>query len=163
VLSKRKGRSTEVAYFIGTAHVEFVRASLERANLGQQPDDSAAGVLRAALVGNTAAVSIFLDRGVAANATDANGRTPLIEAIYGGHIDTVEELLKRGADVNTQDGDGWTALMEAASKGRDDVVRTLLAHGADARIKNKKGWTALKTTSKCNTEISRLLRNAGAD
>ena len=152
-----------MACVIGTAHVEFVRAYLERANLAQKPDDSSAGMLRAALVGNTAAVSIFLDRGVAVNATDINGRTPLIEATFGSHIDTVEELLNRGADVDAQDGDGWTALMEAASKGRADVVRTLLAHGADARIKNKKGWTALKTTSKCNTEISRLLRNAGAD
>jgi ankyrin repeat protein len=52
--------------------------------------------------------------------------------------------------------------MEAGSRGRADVVRTLLAHGADARIKNKKGWTALRTTSKFNTEVTRLLRNAGA-
>jgi ankyrin repeat protein len=71
--------------------------------------------------------------------------------------------LKRGADVNSQDNDGWTALMEAAAKGRADVVRTLLAHGADAQVKNKKGWTALKSTAKCNTEITRLLRNAAAD
>lgn len=152
-----------MAYVIGTVHVDFVRASLERAILGQKPDDCSAGMMRAALVGNTAAVSIFLDRGVAVNATDANGRTPLIEAVFGGHIDAVKELLKRGADVNAQDGDGWTALMEAASKGRADVVRTLLAHGADARIKNKRGWTALRTTSRCNIEITRLLRNAGAD
>jgi uncharacterized protein len=151
-----------VTYVIGTAHVEFVRASLERANLAQKPDDSSAGLLRAALVGNTAAVRIFLDHGVAVNATDANGSTPLIEATFAGHIDTVNEFLRRGADVNAQDADGWTALMEAASKGRGDVVRILLAHGADARIKNKKGWTALRTTSRCNTEISRLLRIAGA-
>lgn len=152
-----------MACVIGTAHVEFVRASLERASLAQKPDDSSAGMLRAALVGNTAAVSIFLDHGVAVNATDANGRTPLIEAVFGSHLATVEELLKRGADVNAQDADGWTALMEAASKGRSDVVRILLAHGADARIKNKKGWSALRTTSRRNTEISRLLRNAGAE
>ena len=158
-----KGRWTEVTCVIGTAHVEFVRASLERANLAQKHEDSSAGLLRAALVGNTAAVSIFLHHGVAVNATDANGRTPLIEAVFGSHIATIEELLRRGADANAQDADGWTALMEAASKGRPDVVRTLLAHGADARIKNKRGWTALKTTSKCNTEISRLLRSAGAD
>ena len=152
----------EVHYVIGTAHVEFVRASLERANWAENPDDGCAGMIRAALVGNTAAVGFFLDRGTAVNATDSTGRTPLIEAVFGGHLSTVEELLKRGADVNAQDADGWTALMEAASKGRADVVRTLLAHGADASIKNKKGWTALKTTSRCNTEISRILRNAGA-
>lgn len=161
-LSKRRDRCTEVVCVIGTTHVEFVRASLQCASLALNPDDGAAGLLRAALIGSTGAVSAFLDHGVAVNVTDASGRTPLIEATFGGHIDTVTELLKRGAAVNAQDVDGWTALMEAGSRGRVDVVRTLLAHGADARIKNKKGWTALKTTSKCNTEITRLLRAAGA-
>lgn len=152
-----------MSYVIGRAHLEFVKASLEHPNWAENPDDCCEGMIRAAFLGNTGAVSMFLDRGVAANATDSTGRTPLIEAVFGNHIDTVNELLRRGADVNAQDTDGWTALMEAASKGRADVVRILLAHGADARIKNKKGWTALKTTSKRNTEISLLLRNAGAN
>ena len=149
-----------MAYVIGRVHTEAVGASLERANLGAKPEDSLAGMMRAALIGHTDAVVRFLDHGVVVNAVDTNGRTPLIEAVFGGHLDTVEELLKRGADVNAQDGDGWTALMEAGSKGRADVVRTLLACGADSRIRNKNGWTALKTTAKCNTEITRLLRDA---
>ena len=152
-----------MAYVIGRVHTEAVGASLERANLGAKPEDSLAGMMRAALIGHTSAVTLFLNHGVAVNAVDTNGRTPLIEAVFGGHIDTVEELLKRGADVNAQDRDGWTALMEAGSKGRADVVRTLLARGANARIRNKNGWTALRTTAKCNTEITRLLRDAGAE
>ena len=152
-----------MAYVIGRVHTEAVGASLERANLGAKPEGSLGGMMRAALIGHTDAVIRFLAHGVEVNAVDTNGRTPLIEAAFGGHIDTVEELLKRGADVNAQDGDGWTALMEAGSKGRADVVRTLLARGADARIRNKNGWTVLRTTAKCNTEITRLLREAGAD
>ena len=151
-----------MAYVIGRIHTEAVQASLERANLGAKPDDSLAGLMRAALIGHTAAVTLFLNHGVPVNAVDAGGRTALIEAVFGGHLDTVEELLKRGADVNARDIDGWTALMEAASKGRGDLVRILLAHGADAHIRNRHGWTALKTTAKCNTEVSRLLRDAGA-
>ncbi len=149
-----------MAYVIGRVHTEAVQASL--ANLHGKPDDSLAGMMRAAMIGQTDAVTIFLDHGVAVNAVDTNGRTSLIEAVFGGHIDTVDELLRRGANVNAQDCDGWTALMEASSKGRADVVRTLLAHGADASIRNRNGWTALKTTAKCNTEITRLLREAGA-
>jgi ankyrin repeat protein len=151
-----------VVYVIGTAHLDFVRTTLERGALDAKPDDSLAGMMRAALIGNTAAVCTFLERGVPVNVTDVSGRTPLMEAVFGGHLDTIRELLRRGADVNAQDVDGWTALMEAASKARSDVVRTLLAHDADAHIKNKKGWTALKSTARCNTEISRLLRAAGA-
>jgi len=150
-----------VAYAIGRVHTEAVQASL--ASLDAKPDDCLASMMRAALIGNTAAVTQFLDHGVAVDAVDAGGRTPLIEAVFGGHIDTVEELLRRGADVNAQDGDGWTPLMEAASKGRADFVRILLSHGANARIRNRNGWTALKTTARCNTEITRLLRDAGAD
>jgi ankyrin repeat protein len=52
--------------------------------------------------------------------------------------------------------------MEAAAKGRSDLVKLLLASGADARLTNKNGWTALRTTAKCNVEIARLLRAAGA-
>lgn len=152
-----------MAYVIGRVHTEAVQASLERSNLDAKPDDSFAGMMRAALIGHTAAVTMFLDRGMPVNSVDSSGRTPLIETVFGGHPDTVEELLRRGADVNAQDMDGWTALMEAASKGRADLVRILLTHGADARIRNRNGWTALKTTAKCNTEISRLLRDAGAD
>lgn len=151
-----------MAYVIGRIHTEAVQASLERASMGYQPDDSLSGLMRAALIGNTAAVTVFLDHGVPVNAVDTGGRTPLLEAAFGGHLDTVEELLKRGADVNARDSDGWTPLMEAASKGRAYLVRTLLAHGADARIRNRNGWTALKTTAKCNTEVTRLLRDAGA-
>ena len=151
-----------MSYVIGRVHTEAVQASIERANLSAKPDDSVAGMMRAALIGHTAAVTLFLDHGVPANAVDTNRRTPLIEAAFGGHVDTAEELLKRGADVNAQDGDGWTALMEAASKGHADFVRMLLAHGADARIRNRNGWTALKTTAKCNSEITRLLRDRGA-
>jgi uncharacterized protein len=153
---------TEVAYVIGKVHVEAVNASLQQASLDASIEDSLAGIMRAALIGETGAVSAFLDRGVPVNGRDAGGRTPLMEAAFAGHIETIEELLKRGADVNAQDRDGWTALMEASAKGRADVVRTLLGHGADARIKNKNGWTAMRTTAKCNSDVTRLLRNAGA-
>jgi len=142
-------------------HLEVVKASLEEA-VNWSPEVSFAGLMRAALVGETSAVSAFLDRGVAVNSKDSNGRTPLIEAVFGGHADTVRELLNRGADVNAQDFDGWTALMEASAKARVELVRILLAHGANVGIKNKNGWTALRTTAKCNTDLSRLLRDVGA-
>ena len=151
-----------MAYVIGRLHSEAVQASLERANLGAMPNDSFAGMMRAAMIGQNSAVTRFLEHGVPVNAVDETGRTSLIEAVFGGHLDTVELLLRRGAAVNARDNDGWTALMEAASKGRADLVRLLLAFGADARIQNKNGWTALRTTARCNTEVTRLLKDAGA-
>jgi uncharacterized protein len=70
-------------------------------------------------------------------------------------------LLDRGADVNATDQTGWTPLMEAAAKGRTEVVKTLLAYGADVNARTKKSWTALQVTPKGNTEIVRLLKEAG--
>jgi ankyrin repeat protein len=150
-----------MSYVIGTVHLEAVRASLDKANIREGPVDPAA-MMRAALIGHTHAVRVFLDRGVGVNCRDISGRSPLMEAVFGGHLDTVEELLKRGADVDSQDNDGWTALMEAAAKGRIDLVRILLGRGADVRVKNNKGWTALHITAKCNTDVARLLRKANA-
>jgi uncharacterized protein len=149
-----------LAYIIGTAHTEAIRCSLQQTNLNTGCDEAVAGLMRASLIGNADAVRAFLNCGASVNAIDKNGRTALMEAVFGGQLETIRELLDRGADVNAQDNDGWTALMEAGAKGRLDVVRTLLAHGADPRITNKNGWTALRTTAKCNTAVSRVLRNA---
>jgi uncharacterized protein len=151
-----------LAFAIGRVHTDAVRSSLEGAARGMSANENFAGMMRAALIGHTSAVKSFLDLGTDINAVDSNGRTILIEAVFGGHSDTVNELLNRGADVNAQDSDGWTALMEAASKGRTEVVRTLLTYGADPQLKNKNGWTALRIASKCNAQLIRLLRVAGA-
>ena len=149
-----------MAYVIGTAHAEAIKWSLELTNLNTGCDEIASGLLRASLIGDLEAVRAFLSHGASVNAVDNNGRTALMEAVFAGQLETIRELLDRGADVNAQDNDGWAALMEAGAKGRLDIVRILLAHGADPRVTNKNGWTALRTTAKCNTAVSRVLRNA---
>lgn len=149
-----------MAYVIGRVHVEAVAASLDSGILGANPTERLDGMMRAAMIGHTAAVRAFLDRGNGVNTADKDGHTPLMEAVFGGHLDTVLELLNRGADVNAQDSNGWTALMEAVAKGRADLVRTLLTHGADPHIGNKTGWNALKTATRSNTEAARLLKKA---
>jgi ankyrin repeat protein len=147
---------------VGTVHSEVVRASLEEVASTGRAENNVAGLMRAALVGDTNALSALLDRGVAVNSKDRYGRTPLIEAVFGGNPDTVRELVRRGADVNAQDIDGWTALMEAATKARPEIIRILLEHQANPSIKNKNGSTALRMTSRHHPEVVRLLKDAGA-
>ncbi len=87
-------------------------------------------------------IKILLDRKVAVNAQDRDGRSALHEAIQWG-LQFTPLLLDHGADVNAQDNEGRTALMLAAEGGRLDVAKALLAEGANVRLKDKKGKAAL--------------------
>ena len=139
-----------------------MEASFQSAGSNPEREDRLTGLMRAALIGHTAAIIDLVACGFNVNETDRYGRTALMEAAYGGHTDTIEMLLKLGADVNAKDDNGWTALMEAASKSRCCAVRTLLAYGANVTAACKNGWTALKLTPRADTEIIRLLKRAGA-
>jgi ankyrin repeat protein len=153
---------TEVPYVIGRIHVDTVAATLNQGCASASPTEKLDGMMRAALIGNTNALRVLLDRGTGVNTTDKDGHTLLMEAVFGGHLDTVKELLERGADVNAQDSNGWTALMEAVAKGRADMVKALLDYGADTNVGNRNGWTALRSSTTSNTEAARILKRAAA-
>jgi ankyrin repeat protein len=147
---------------IGEKHIRIVESSLAADGLTASRNESFEALLRASMIGHTAAVEALLDRGLDVNVKDHNDWTPLLEAVFGGHSDTIRVLLNRGADVNATDRTGWTPLMEAASKGRTEVVKTLLAYGAEVNARTIKSWTALYVTPKGNAEIVRVLKEAGA-
>lgn len=149
-----------VTHAIGQIHKEAVRAFLERRASDGAPCDLQAVLMRAALIGDAAAVRALLDRGAQANERDVMGRTPLMEAAFAGHSDAVGVLLEHGADPNITDNAGWTALMEAASKGHTETVKTLLVNGANSTNHNAKGWSALRVTPRSHVEILRLLKES---
>ena len=84
-----------------------------------------------ARAGDTARLHSYVEHGVPANLTDANGNTLLMLAAYHGHADTVEALLALGADPDRTNDRGQSPLAGAVFKGDGDVVRVLLAAGAD--------------------------------
>jgi ankyrin repeat protein len=156
---KRRG-DKKMTFVIGERHMQMVQTSLANNGLMASKEESFEALLRASLIGHTAAVEALLDSGLDVNAKGQNAWTPLLEAVFGGHTDTIRVLLDRGADVNATDQTGWTPLMEAASKGRSEVVKILLAYGADANARTIKSWTALYVTPKRNSEIVSLLKQA---
>ena len=151
-----------MAFAAGKKHIEAVRNSLAGEACAARREAGSEALMRACLIGHTAAAKALLDRGADTNPGDSDGWTPLMEAAFGGHSDTIRALLERGADVNAKDRTGWTPLMEAASKGHLEAVIVLLAYGADANAKNVKGWTAMMATPRGNTEIIRLLKETAS-
>lgn len=73
---------------------------------------------------------------------DALGRTPLMHAAFGGHLEATRALLYAGADANGIPGGGRdrtdpsvpTPLHAATLGGLVETVRLLLEHGADCTI-----------------------------
>jgi len=156
-----RGRAISLTHVVGRIHREVVRGFLEAA-LDARPADDPAALMRAALIGDAAALTALLDSGASVDGRDGMGRTPLMEAAFAGHDEAVALLLTRGADPNATDSAGWTALMEAASKGRTEIVKTLLECGANPTYRNPGGWSALRATPRSQIEILQLLKVAGA-
>ena len=67
----------------------------------------------------------------------------MIEAAYGGHVETVQLLLSAGADKDKADNDGKTPLIRAAGEGHIETVRLLLSAGADKDKADSDGKTPL--------------------
>lgn len=59
------------------------------------------------------------------NAKDAAGRTPLMNAVKGGHERIVKLLLERGADPRVTGASNWNALHEARA-GSSTPIRRMI-------------------------------------
>lgn len=80
--------------------------------------------------GATERVRALLEEGSPVDARDARGRTALLGAVEGGHLDTARVLLEHGADPRLADGSGLTPLAAAERGGRADLAALLRQHGA---------------------------------
>ncbi|MCB1859763.1 MAG: ankyrin repeat domain-containing protein [Gammaproteobacteria bacterium] len=73
----------------------------------------------------------FLTRyGADVNHLDANGSTPLMQAIGRDNRVLVKHLIAYGADVNHPDGNGKFPLDLATSRGNKDIASLLTRNGA---------------------------------
>ena len=84
----------------------------------------------AARHGDVQVVAKLLDQGVALDAKDATGETPLLSASLQGHADRVAILVKRGAATGSRNDRGLTPLHGAAFAGSLETVRLLVDSGA---------------------------------
>ncbi|MCC7123890.1 MAG: ankyrin repeat domain-containing protein [Acidobacteria bacterium] len=92
----------------------------------------------AAQAGDVESAAMLLDAGAAIDAPSADGRSPLVLAVFDGQPTVARLLIARGANVNAA-GAGYTALHAAVLRGDMDTVRALLDAGANVNARLVKG------------------------
>lgn len=76
-------------------------------------------------------LAAYVDAGVPANLTDADGNSLLMLAAYHGHAPVVAELVEHGADPNRANDRGQSPLAGAVFKAEQAVIEVLVDAGAD--------------------------------
>lgn len=112
--------------------------------------------------GSATVVPVLLSwPGIALDAENAMGETPLMMAALKGRVDVINTLIARGARITKP---GWTPLHYAAAGPSLEAVELLLAHGAALESVAPNGNTPLMMASGYGAiDSARLLLRRGAD
>lgn len=104
-----------------------------------------AALLEAARSGDVAGIRSALADGADVEAEDDLGRTALVRAAYGNHVEAARVLVRADADANHLDASTQSPYLIATSEVGDDprLLDLLLAHGADVRAKDSYNGTGL--------------------
>lgn len=100
-------------------------------------------LVQAAGRGDTSAMLELLRDGADIDATDSQGRTPIMAATYQNHTATVKALIEAGANLNLRDNRQDNPLLYAGAAGLLDIVKLVVEAGADTKLTNRFGGTAL--------------------
>ncbi len=117
------------------------------------------------MLGNLQILQALIERGADINIQDAQGYSPLDDAIRFSRLNIIVYLLSHNADVNIQDNRGHTPLHRAAASRNDnnvDIVNLLLIAGANVDTQDDSGDTALHiAVERDNPRIVEALLSAG--
>jgi len=94
----------------------------------------------AVVAGGLEMIQLLIQKGADPNARDAEGASPLDDAVWRGSLDIVALLPAHGARLNDFDTKtGATPINEAAYRGYTPIIRYLLQFHPDLGISDKKG------------------------
>ena len=121
-------------------------------------------IYRAACVGDLDRVKNLIEQGVAVDANDELGWTPLYWAASMGQEEVGEFLLSKGARADVKTQDGSTPLHQASYSGALHLAELLISKGAEVNAKNKQGNTPLHNAAAGgHSQVGELLIAKGAD
>lgn len=116
-------------------------------------------LLRAAALGDKAAVVSALNAGAAIDARDARLQTALLIAVQNDNRDVAAHLIARGADINAVAANEDTPWLLAGALGRASLLAAMLETGkVDYTKRNRYGGNALiPACERGHVETVRLL------
>lgn len=143
------GASPNISDYTGNTCLHYVRsAGVCSALLNKHADIHARNRLysRTALHsfckkdGPVEIIGLLIDAGIDVDVRDADGETPLLNAIFRGFTAAAEELLERGANPNASNiSSRDTAIHFAVGFDRYKILPLLLARGVDYIATNVRG------------------------
>lgn len=116
--------------------------------------------------GDTLSAEVLIQAGANADLPDEEGRRPLHEAAFFGHLDMIDMLLRYGVLLDAPIHPfGFTALFLAVQQGRHETVHYLLEHGARVSVEDVLSGQGLLHIAAMNNDIKMLglLIAAGAN
>ncbi|KAF8417448.1 ankyrin repeat-containing domain protein [Tirmania nivea] len=129
VEAKNDAGQTALHFCASKSHLHSARYLLQHGATSRVKDSrmQQLPLHRAAAVGSTPMIRLFLEDKSPVNATDREGWTALHHAIAEGHGDAALGLLKAGADASKKTNDGELALQLAPDKKVVDWIRRAAA------------------------------------
>ena len=97
----------------------------------------------AARAGDVPAIRRLLAEGLAIDAQDQDGRTPVMVATLAHRTDAVQALVDAGADVDLRDNRLDNVFLYAGAEGLLDILRIANDAGADPALTNRYGGIAI--------------------
>ena len=112
----------------------------------------------AARAGDVPAIGRLLADGLAIDAQDSDGRTPVMAATLARRTDAVRALVDAGADVDIRDNRLDNVFLYAGAEGLLDILRIANDAGADPALTNRFGGIAvIPASERGHVEVVRYL------
>jgi uncharacterized protein len=114
--------------------------------------------------GDLAAVTLFVNAGMAIDTPNEQGWTPLMVALFEGREEIALFLIRKGADIDFADRSGYRPIHWAAFQGYANVIHEIVEREGNVNVMTDFGYTPLLQAAARGYAVSvQALIERGAD